>query len=76
MISINVGGNRPGTSPCFPEHVDTQAGGARGKRGRRGGRYSRCEKKTRRNRGGAEMQDGGESKLHSSLNQIRCTLKG
>lgn len=36
MISINVGGNRPGTSPCFPEHVDTQAGGVRGKRGRRG----------------------------------------
>lgn len=58
MISINVGGNRPGTSPCFPEHVDTQAGGVRGKR-RGGCRYSPCEKKTRRNRGGAEMRDGG-----------------
>lgn len=28
MISINVGGNRPGPSPCFPEHVDVQAGGS------------------------------------------------
>lgn len=27
MISINVGGNRPGPSPCFPEYVDAQAGG-------------------------------------------------
>lgn len=36
MISINVGGNRPGPSPCFPEHVDAQAGGSAlsGKHGR------------------------------------------
>lgn len=32
MISINVGGNRPGPSPCFPEHVDTQAEGGLGER--------------------------------------------
>lgn len=28
MISINVGGNCPGPSPCFPEHVDARAGGS------------------------------------------------
>lgn len=27
MISIYVGGNRPGPSPCFPEYVDAQARG-------------------------------------------------
>lgn len=32
MISMNVGGNRPGPSPCFPEHVDAQAEGGLGER--------------------------------------------
>lgn len=46
MISINVGGNRPGPSPSFPEHVDAQGWGGGGGGGVGGGGCFRLRKKT------------------------------
>lgn len=79
MISINVGGNRPGPSPCFPEHVDTQAEGGLEERSV----FLCARKKTKKKQGGnkgvlsCRMASGGwwgGGKLHLTLNECAQVL--